>query len=102
MTHSFIKGKFVGNAPWESKHVQREYIRFSESWHMHPASVRYVFQVSIDHGRRWKKVSTLLRQECNFTLTPRQIRYMVRRLELVKRLGGKHPANYSDLLRRGA
>lgn len=102
MTHSFIKGKFVGTAPWESDHVRREYVRFSVSWHMHPSSVRYVFQVAIEHHRRWKKISALLLQECNFKLTPRQIRYMVRRLDLVKKLGGKHPANYSDMLRRGA
>jgi len=79
--------------------VRKEFKNFAKRWGLDIENVDYVYYILDLTGNRYGKAVRILKKQ-NFDLSPRQLRYFVQKIKLVKKLRGNKPANFRDLTKK--
>lgn len=78
------------------KHIFQQ---FAEKWELHEEIVEIIYHWIDEKGVKYNRTSKILMQ-LKIEICPRQLKYFYRKVKLERDLKDKHPANYSQLLKR--
>ncbi len=78
---------------------QEVFEEFSKKWNIPAENVKYVYWLADNQQINAGKIIKIL-VRFNIVVSSRQVKYFIRKVKFMERMGSNLPANYSDLMRK--